>query len=87
VSKRKRQLKKSYKERIKGKQRDFLKNAYRHENFKLEKETNNVFIERNPKATEKYKKILDKAHSTQKNKENRKPHERRHKYRECDLEF
>ena len=33
-------------------------------------------VERNTKATRKYKKILDKANSTRKNKENRKSHEK-----------
>ena len=145
----KRQHKKSYKERMQGKKKDFLKRAYINREFKLEKtyksnkkklkyiiskreydknldlyiiyfdcydantnkylstycqpyqvhanmpEVGTVFyensfdvnaVERNTKATRKYKKILDKANSTRKNKENRKSHEKRHKFREYDYE-
>lgn len=80
----KRQHKKSYKERILGKKKDFLKRAYNNREFKLDYDTENVEI--NSKSIEKYKKILDKANSTRKNKENRKSHEKRHKIREYDYE-
>lgn len=62
----KRQHKKSYKERIHGKQKDFLKRAYNNREFKLDYDAENVEI--NSKSIEKYKKILDKANSTRKDK-------------------
>lgn len=80
----KRQHKKSYKERMLGKKKDFLKRAYNNREFKLDYDAENVEI--NSKSTEKYKKILDKAHSTRKDKENRKSHEKRRKCREYDYE-
>lgn len=146
----KRQHEKSYKERMQGKKKDFLKRAYINREFKLEKtyksnkkklkyiiskreydknldlyiiyfdcydantneylstyyqpyqvhanmpEVGTVFyensfdvniVERNTKATRKYKKILDKANSTRKNKENRKSHEKRHRFRDYDYEI
>ena len=70
----KRQHKKSYKERMHGKQKDFLKRAYNNREFKLDYDAENVEI--NSKSIEKYKKILDKANSTRKDKENRKSHEK-----------
>jgi hypothetical protein len=70
----KRQHKKSYKERMLGKKKDFLKRAYNNREFKLDYDAENVEI--NSKSIEKYKKILDKANSTRKNKENRKSHEK-----------
>ena len=81
----KRQHKKSYKERIHGKQKDFLKRAYNNREFKLDYDAE--VTERNTKATRKYKKLLDKANSTRKNKENRKSHEKRHRFRDYDYEI
>lgn len=80
----KRQHKKSYKKRMLGKKKDFLKRAYNNREFKLDYDAKNV--ERNTKSIEKYKKILDKANSTRKNKENRKSHEKRHRFRDYDYE-
>lgn len=62
----KRQHKKSYKERMQGKKKDFLKRAYNNREFKLDYNAENVEI--NSKSIEKYKKILDKADSTRKDK-------------------
>lgn len=81
----KRQHKKSYKERMLGKKKDFLKRAYNNREFKLDCDAK--IVERNTKSTEKYKKILDKANSTRKDKENRKSHEKRHKFRDYDYEI
>lgn len=44
-------------------------------------------VARKVKAAEKYQKILDKAHSTHRNKENRKSRERRYNYKTYDLEY
>lgn len=39
------------------------------------------------KASKKYQKILDKAHSTHRSKETRKSYKRKHDYKMYDLEY